>query len=124
MIIGTGIDIIEIERVERAASKQGFVNRVLTKIEKEYWESKGCAVQTLAGLFAAKEAVSKAFGTGIGPIELKDIEVLHSEEGAPYVLLRGAAAELLEKKAAANVFLSISHSRYYAVAQAILEAKE
>ncbi len=124
MILGTGIDIIEIERVERAASKQGFVSRILTHGEKEYWESKGCAVQTLAGFFAAKEAISKAFGTGIGQIGFHDMEILHRESGAPQAHMRGAAAELMARMGAAHVVLSISHSKYYAVAQAILEAKE
>lgn len=124
MILGTGIDIVEIERIEKAASKQSFINRILTQNEKEYWERKGCAAQTLAGLFAAKEAVVKALGTGFGSIEFKDVEVLHTGEGMPTVKLRGGAAVMAEKLHMTHVLLSISHCKLYAVAQAILEAEK
>ncbi len=124
MILGSGVDIIEIERIERAASKQGFVNKLLTQNEKEYWESKGCAVQTLAGLFAAKEAVSKALGTGFGKTGLKDIEIQHSKNGTPYAALHGEAAIQAKSMGAEKIFVSISHCKLYAIAQAVAEGNE
>lgn len=123
MIIGVGVDIIEIDRIEKAASKERFIERVFTRAEREYWQRMHCAAQTLAGAFAAKEAVAKAFGTGIGEIKWQDIEILHTQNNQPYVALHGQAAVQMDIMNAQKAHISISHSKQYAVAQAVLESK-
>ncbi len=121
MILGTGVDIIEIDRVEKAAQREGFVKKIFSAEEIAYWEGKNRAAQTLAGAFAAKEAVSKALGTGFGRIRWTEVEILHAQNGAPYVRLTGEAFLRLRELRGANVYISVSHCKAYAVAQAIVE---
>ena len=85
-----------------------FIKKVYTKAEQEYIFGKGNPAQTAAGIFAAKEATAKAFGTGIGKLSFTNIEVLHNENGQPYVVCNGE--ELL---------CSISHCKDYATAVVI-----
>ncbi|MCL2370088.1 MAG: holo-ACP synthase [Firmicutes bacterium] len=108
-----GVDIIEIERVQKAASKEPFVKGTFTTAEMEYYHSTGSRAETLAGFFCAKEAVAKASGRGIRGFKLTDIEVLHTELGQPYVVLHGEAAKLFDKQ---QVNISISHNKTTAVA--------
>lgn len=122
-----GVDIVEIERMKKAFESSGdaFRDRVFTPAEVEYCESKK-AVRFLsyAARFAAKEAVSKAFGTGISDgIGWKDIEILKDEKGKPFVNLLGGAREKLHSMGAKEVALSISHCDSYAVAYAVMEIK-
>ncbi|MDO5110943.1 MAG: holo-ACP synthase [Clostridia bacterium] len=121
MILGTGVDIIEISRVGKAAKREGFVKRIFSADEIAYWEQKNCAAETLAGAFAAKEAVSKALGTGFGRIRWTEVEILHTQSGAPYVRLSGEAFLRLRELCGSNVHISISHCKGYAMAQAIVE---
>lgn len=121
MILGTGIDIIEIARVERAAVRDSFVRRILAPREYDLWQARGHSIRSLAGAFAAKEAVSKAFGTGIGALGWQDMEVLHDEKGKPYIELSQTGQALMRERGAAYLHLSISHGQAYAIAQAILE---
>jgi len=117
MIIGTGIDITELNRIKEILdSKPKFVQRVLTKNEQVQLESlKGNRrVEFLAGRFAAKEAYSKAKGTGIGKsLSFLDIEVMNDERGKPHIHSITYPNE--------KVHLSISHSDEYAVANVIIE---
>jgi len=114
MIKGIGIDIIELLRVEELLNKQKkFAERVLTSAEKERFDclAKGRQIEFLAGRFAAKEAYSKAAGTGIGKeLSFKDIEIASDHLGRPYFV-----------KPEGNAHLSISHSQNYAVAQVVIE---
>jgi len=116
MIIGIGIDICELKRIEELVNRQGrFVNRILTEAEKQRLNSLSGQrkVEFLAGRFAAKEAYSKAIGTGIGAkLSFLDIEILSDERGKPMIV----------KPTTDTVHLSISHSREYAVAQVIIES--
>lgn len=116
MIIGIGIDIIELERIERAMLRnERFVDRILTKKEKERFEQlteMNRKVEYVAGRFAAKEACAKAIGTGIGTVSFQHIEVLNDKMGAPTLTVTGKEAE--------TFFISISHSKRYAVAQVII----
>ena len=114
----TGVDIIEIERVRQSLARFGerFLNRVYTAGEQAY--CRGRAPQ-LAGRFAAKEAVSKALGTGIRRIHWRNIEVLPNRAGAPRVTLHGPARQRFEALGLASIEVSISHSRDNAVAVAI-----
>ena len=121
MIIGTGIDIIEISRIKDAIKRQTFVHRVFTVGEQQYCESKGVQkASSYAARFAGKEAVMKAFGTGLAGGSLQDIEILLNDKGCPYVNLSGKFAELAEELGATNIHISLTHAREYAAAQAIL----
>jgi holo-[acyl-carrier protein] synthase len=123
--IQCGVDIIEIERIKLSIEGTGdaFKNRVYTIREKEYCESKKAVkYQSYAARFAAKEAVTKAFGTGISKgIEFKHVEVLNDESGKPYVVLNGRAEEVFKEIGGRSISLSISHCHTYAVAYAIVE---
>ena len=121
MIIGTGIDIIEISRIKEAIKRQAFVHRVFTAEEQQYCESKGVQkASSYAARFAGKEAVMKAFGTGLAGGSLQDIEILLNDKGCPYVKLSGKFAELAEELGGTSIHISLTHAREYAAAQAIL----
>lgn len=121
MIRGIGIDIIEVDRIEKALEKNPrFLERILTKNEITYLKGNDKPVTTLAGYFAAKEAVSKALGTGFRGFGFKDIEVHKGEMNRPRVFLYNKAKEQLEALEATEVWISISHSKKDAVAQAII----
>lgn len=118
MILGIGNDLIEIERIEKACEKQAFLLRCYTENEIELCKGKA---SMLAGNFAVKEAVAKAFGTGFRGFETRDIEVLRDELGKPFVKLYGGAKKLYEDAEATNIYVSISNTRDYAIAMAIME---
>lgn len=121
MIIGTGIDIIEIKRIKDAITRQAFIHRVFTIREQQYCESKGVQKpSSYAARFAGKEAVMKAFGTGLAGGSLQDIEILVNEKGCPYVELSGQFETLAKEMGATSIYISLTHSREYAAAQAIL----
>ncbi|MDR1620553.1 MAG: holo-ACP synthase [Clostridiales bacterium] len=121
MVVGTGIDIIEVNRIRRAAGQQTFLNRVFTKEECAYYEARDCCAQTLAGIFAAKEAAAKALATGFNGISWRDIEILHDGLGKPYVRLWNAAKARMESLGGREIHVSISHIKALAIAQAVLE---
>ncbi len=123
MIVGIGIDIIEIERIERAATNPLFLERIFTERERAYFASRKNNLSTIAGSFAAKEATSKALGTGIGKIGWHDIEVLRYNKGKPYVELCGRAKELFALLGGKYIHITISHSRIYAISQVIIEGE-
>ena len=124
MILGSGIDIIEVDRIEAAREKHGerFLNRVLHPAEIAYCLSHKSPGPFLAARFAAKEAISKAFGTGIGAqLGWQDMEVARKESGEPFVILHGKGLELLARRGARSVHLTLSHTAQHATAMAILE---
>ena len=124
MILGTGIDIIEVARIAASFEKFGerFLNRILRPAEITYALSHKNPAPFLAARFAAKEAISKAFGTGIGAqLGWKDMEVGRKESGEPFVILHGGGLQLLSERGARIVHLSLSHTEHYAAAVAILE---
>ncbi|MFC1462316.1 holo-ACP synthase [Verrucomicrobiota bacterium] len=125
-ILGTGIDLVENERMREVIERWGakFVDRVFLPSEQEYCDTKSAPYRHYAGRFAVKEAVSKAFGTGLGPsIGLLDIEVVRdSDSGAPSVQLSEKAMRLASSRDAGGVMVSLAHTRSYAVAQALLVA--
>jgi holo-[acyl-carrier protein] synthase len=121
-IVGIGVDIVEIARFQAAIDRQGerLLERLFTAAEREYCAGMKITAPFYAARFAAKEAVSKAFGTGIGAeLGWKDIEICRRESGCPYVVLSGSGLLLAKKMRVAEVLLSLSHSEHYAVAQAI-----
>jgi holo-[acyl-carrier protein] synthase len=124
MIVGVGIDLVEVPRIENAWKRFGdrFVQRILLPEEIAYCVSHRNPAPFVAARFAAKEAVSKAFGTGIGPLlGWHDIEVRHKESGAPYIALHGKAEGLFAEHKANVLHLSLTHTTTNAAAVAILE---
>ena len=124
MILGTGIDIIEVARIASSYEKFGerFVNRILVADEIAYCVAHRQPAPFLAVRFAAKEAISKAFGTGIGAqIGWRDMEICKKESGEPYVVLHGKGAELFAARKAQRLHVSLTHTETFAAATAILE---
>lgn len=119
MIVGNGVDIIEISRIVKAIRNPRFCKRVYT--EDELLESKMLG-HRLAGFFAAKEAVLKAMGTGLANFSWQEIEVRHDSKGAPFFEFNGKVKTFLAENRVSRIHLSISHCKEYAVAQVILEA--
>jgi holo-[acyl-carrier protein] synthase len=120
-----GIDIIEVERIEAAHQRFGdrFLERILLASELAYCMSHKTPGPFLAARFAGKEAVSKAFGTGIGAqLGWQDIEICRKESGEPYVVLHGKGKTLLDTRGGRIVHLSLSHTAKHATAIAILES--
>ena len=121
MIVGIGNDIIEIERIEKAISKEGFKNKVYTQRELENIRKRGNRTETYAGIFSAKEAISKAIGTGVREFSLTDLEILNDDLGKPYVVVSEKLDKILRnKKEDYQIEISISHSKKYATAMAII----
>ena len=121
MIVGIGNDIIEIERIEKAILKEGFKNKVYTQRELENIRKRGNRTETYAGIFSAKEAISKAIGTGVREFSLTDLEILNDDLGKPYVVVSEKLDKILKaKKEDYQIEISISHSKKYATAIAII----
>ena len=124
MILGTGIDIIEVARIEDSYQRFGerFLNRILRPDEMEYCLTHKKPGPFLAARFAAKEAISKAFGTGIGAeLGWQDIEIGRKHSGEPFVILHERGRSLLQKRGGKVVHLTLSHTVQHATAMAILE---
>ncbi|HHY87207.1 MAG TPA: holo-ACP synthase [Verrucomicrobia bacterium] len=125
MILGIGIDLIEVRRIEASYERFGerFLNRVLLPSEIAYCLAHRSPGPFLAARFAGKEAMSKALGTGIGAqLGWHDIEILRKPSGEPYVVLHGKGAALLKERNARAVLISLSHTQEHATAVAILES--
>ena len=124
MIAGVGVDLCEIARMEKLTADDRFLRRFFSEEEQAYIRKKGAnAPQTAAGIFAAKEALTKALGTGIASGRLADICVLHDEKGAPYYELRGDYRRLAAEKHIVRVHVSVSHDGGLAAAFAVAEGE-
>ena len=124
MILGVGIDIIEVARVQASHKRFGerFLNRLLLADEIAYCLSHKNPAPFIAARFAAKEAVSKAFGTGIGAqLGWQDMEIRRKASGEPFVILHGNGKKLFKSRRAKNLLISLSHTANYAAATAVLE---
>ncbi|MPQ43136.1 holo-ACP synthase [Clostridium tarantellae] len=126
MILGTGIDLIEIQRIKNAIENNSrFMEKIFTYKEIEYFKKRSMNSEVIAGNFAAKEAVSKALGVGIRGFSFKDIEVLRDNFGKPIVTLHNGAkfrANNLSKKTNEYIIhLTISHDKNNAIAYVIFE---
>lgn len=121
MIYGTGIDIVEIGRVEKAMKNPHFLTRFFSPDEIRFFEEKNFAPASVAANFACKEAFSKAIGTGIRNFALNEVEILRDELGKPHISLSGDAKKLTDSLGITGLFVSISHSKRYAVANVISE---
>jgi holo-[acyl-carrier protein] synthase len=124
MILGVGIDLVEVDRVRDSLDRLGerFARRILLPAEYDYCFGHGDPATHVAARFAAKEAVSKAFGTGIGAeIGWLDIEVVRNDSGSTRVELHGAGAALFSRRGAKTLHLNLTHTSSHASAVAILE---
>ncbi len=124
MIVGLGIDMAEVDRIEAAIRRYGerFLRRVYTEAEISYCQSKSNRFERFAGRFAAKEAAMKAIGTGWKRgVTWRDFEVTREASGRPGIRLSGVAAQVAGRLRAKRALLSITHSNSVAIAQVILE---
>ncbi len=124
MIIGTGIDLVEIERIERTVNRYGerFLNRVYTAAEQAYCLGKRTSAESLAARFAAKEAGAKALGTGISRgVNWLELEVVRRPGQRPTLHFHGRAREIAERLGVTGAALSITHTAQLAMASVVLE---
>ena len=124
MIVGTGVDIVEVPRIAEAIARHGerFLRRIFTEGEIRYCESKANKVERYAARFAAKEAALKAIGTGWGRgVGWREVEVRREPGGRPTVGFSGRAAEIAARLGMKRASLSLSHTAEHAIAQVILE---
>lgn len=124
-VIGIGVDLVECARIEHSLEKFGdrFLHRVFTEGEIAYSQSMKFPARHLAARFAAKEALSKAFGTGIGKsMGWKDLDVQKKASGEPFVVLYGGAKRMADERGVTNVSISLSHTDHHATAIIVLEA--
>lgn len=123
MIIGCGIDLVSIKRIENIVRRWGdnFICRIFTPLEQEYCEKKGNKYQSYAGKFAAKEALLKALGLGLRGVNWKEIEVINDNLGQPIIKTSGRLKEITSNKKVDKYFLTISHTKENALAEVILE---
>ncbi|HEY1984582.1 MAG TPA: holo-ACP synthase [Terracidiphilus sp.] len=125
MIVGTGIDLIEIERIQHSADRYGprFLDRVFTGAEQAYCLRKRNAAESLAARFAAKEAGAKALGTGISRgVSWLEIEVVREPGGRPALEFHGRAAEFARRLGVTHAALSLTHTGTLAMASVVLES--
>lgn len=124
MIFGIGTDIVEIERISKVVERHGerFTGYILTDAELAEAERRGDKIQFIAGRWAAKEAVAKALGCGLGgSCAWRDIEIAGKPNGAPQVTLSGTGAKTMREQGIRKIFVSISHERGHAIAMAVAE---
>lgn len=121
-LFGIGIDLVEIQRIAEVLDRRGaaFAQRLFTENERAYCDGHPSPSRHYAARFAAKEAISKALGTGIGgQANWLDIEITHDERGAPKVILTGAAEQFAKQNQITEIKISISHTDAHAIANAI-----
>jgi|SRR5579863_3684062 len=124
MIVGTGIDIVEVPRIAASIERFGdrFLQRIFTEGEIRYCESKANRVERYAARFAAKEAATKAIGTGWSQgVAWRDVEICRMPGGRPTITFHRKAAEFAARLGALHVSLSLTHTEEHAIAQVILE---
>ncbi|GAB4363812.1 MAG: holo-ACP synthase [Spirochaetales bacterium] len=122
MILGIGIDVIQVERIRRWGTIPGLYERYFHPQELEMAKRNGRnAVLSLAARFAAKEAFGKALGTGLYRIQLRDINVVNDPHGKPELVLEGKAREIFQQLGGKKVHVSLTHEEDYALAMVVLE---
>lgn len=121
-LFGIGIDVVEVERIESSMNEFGekFTDRIFTQREQAYCEANKKSALHYAARFAAKEAVAKALGTGIGEsLSWLDMEIVRKDSGEPELVLSGGGKEFAEKNRISLVKISLTHARHYAAANAV-----
>lgn len=126
MIFGVGVDIVKIARFERWAADKDMLSRFFNEEEMSSAKSTARLCEHYAARFAAKEAFSKALGTGLCGFALKDVYIQAAEDGAPHLEVTGTAREALNKRCgtSSRLYVSLSHEREYAVAFVVIEKQE
>jgi len=125
-VLGIGVDLVECERIQHSVDRFGekFLRRVFTDGEIEYSRSMKFPARHLAARFAGKEAVSKAFGTGIGKaMGWRDIDIQKKASGEPFLVFSGGAQELVRQRGIVSARITLSHTDHHAVACVILESQ-
>ena len=126
-IVGIGIDIVDCARIESSIERFGdrFLKRVFTAGEIAYSNSMKFPARHFAARFAAKEALSKAFGTGIGKsMGWRDLDVQKKESGEPFVVLSGGAEKMANEREVERIWISLSHTENSGIATIVLEAHD
>ena len=121
MIAGIGVDLTDVARIREACRKEAFRNRIYTQQELAYARERA---ESLAAMFAAKEAAAKALGTGFRGFEPADIEVRHNEQWQPWLQLYGGARARAEQMGVGAMHLSLTHEQGQAAAFVVFEKKE
>ncbi|MDR3166362.1 MAG: holo-ACP synthase [Treponema sp.] len=122
MIVGIGVDVVHVHRLERWRNTPGLLERYFHPVELSAAFAKGNGINlALAARFAAKEAFGKALGTGLTGIVLKDIRVVNRHNGKPEVEVFGTAKRALDQSGAGKVHISLTHERDNAIAMVVLE---
>jgi holo-[acyl-carrier protein] synthase len=125
MILGIGVDLCEVERIEAAIARHGerFLTRIYTPEERAYCDSKLNRMERFAGRFAAKEAAMKALGTGWSRgVMWRDFEVARAASGQPVILLHGSAQKIADKLGVRRALVTITHTKSMAMAQVVMES--
>jgi holo-[acyl-carrier protein] synthase len=125
-VLGIGVDLVECGRIQRSLDRFGekFLRRVFTEGEIDYSMSMKFPARHLAARFAGKEAVAKAFGTGIGKaMGWRNIDIRKKKSGEPFLVFSGAAQEFASKRGVTSALITLSHTNHHAVACVVLEAK-
>lgn len=125
MILGIGVDLVEVGRIRRILDRYGerFLRRVYTPRERALALSRQDPALYLAAAFAAKEAASKALGTGLRGVSWREMEVRHEANGKPYLIFSGRAQKRFEELGGKASYISLSHERSHAVAVVIIEGE-
>lgn len=120
-VVGLGTDLVDVDRFRRACARRGdrFVERLFSEAERDYARMHRDPVPRLAARFAAKEAVMKALGVGLGDLAFRDVEVVRASNGAPGLALTGRAAALADARDVQRWQLSLSHTGTTAIAVAL-----
>jgi holo-[acyl-carrier protein] synthase len=123
-VLGIGVDLVECARIQHSIDRFGdrFLHRVFTEGEVEYSMSMKFPARHLAARFAAKEAVAKAFGTGIGKaMGWRDIDIRKKPSGEPFLVFTGPAGELAKQRGVTSALITLSHTDHHAMATVVLE---
>ena len=123
-VVGIGVDLVDVERIQHSIDRFGerFVERVFTEGEIAYCQSMKFPARHFAARFAAKEAVSKAFGTGIGKaMGWRDIDVHKKESGEPFLVLHRGADTLARDRGVTSALITLSHTDDHAIAMIVVE---
>ncbi len=121
-IHGIGVDVVETSRIRQSMERLGepFLNRVFTSRERTYCDGMKFPATHYAARFAAKEAIAKALGTGIGPdLGWQDMEILRKDSGQPYVILSGNGKRFADRSGISSILISLTHTDHYAAANAV-----
>lgn len=116
-MISSGIDIVEIERFSKLINDDNFLNKYFTSNELDYIKKRNNNLSTIAGIYASKEAFLKAIKKRMNIYPINDIEILHNEENAPYIVLHNQIKKDIEYQ---SISISISHDGHYAIAEVII----